>query len=236
MIIGIAGGSKRERNLLALVIQYHIYCDAMKKVYTTFTYSEDQFVFQVQQYPDYSFGEMERAGWELKSFSEKLKQCASIILNIPLFSFEDEDVLQSNLSQAWCRYFYTDYKGRKHRTELDNANPDFYDCTPMTVQKFLDEFASDACRDVVHNDFWINALMQEYVEDDKWIITDIKYINEADAIIKRGGKLIKIFDDSATELKDYVCDWDITPNLGLHHTIQMINDFLEIHNILNLTI
>lgn len=44
----------------------------------------------------------------------------------------------------------------------------------------------------VNADAWVNALLSEYTHNSRWIITDVRFPNEAEAIKRRGGLLVRI--------------------------------------------
>lgn len=81
----------------------------------------------------------------------------------------------------------------------------------MTVRQFLQELGTDTLRDGLHPNTWVNALMADYVaigdillegevrkvrEEDliypNWVITDTRFPNEAQAIKKAGGFIIRV--------------------------------------------
>jgi hypothetical protein len=82
-----------------------------------------------------------------------------------------------------------------------------------TYRKLLQLVGTDAMRDVIHENVWVNALFADYkpkymvssfpppaTEKDyvsqqgypNWIITDMRFPNEARAIKQRGGLLIRV--------------------------------------------
>jgi hypothetical protein len=73
----------------------------------------------------------------------------------------------------------------------------------MTVRQFLQELGTDACRKGLHTNTWVNALMADYKPystrgsqyeevESKWIITDTRFPNEAQAIKDAGGIVIRV--------------------------------------------
>jgi len=68
----------------------------------------------------------------------------------------------------------------------------------MTVGEFQQKLGTEAIRDGLHEDGWTLALFAEYDADNyetNWIITDVRFPNEAEAILARGGKLLKLEGD-----------------------------------------
>ena len=63
----------------------------------------------------------------------------------------------------------------------------------MTGREFYQNLGTDAMRDVVHPDIHIKKLFREFRPDaDCWIIHDLRFQNEADAIKARDGHLVRI--------------------------------------------
>jgi hypothetical protein len=125
--------------------------------------------------------------WQIKKFSGKLKTIASIMLGIPEYKFENQDFKSEMLGEEWWKNY-----------------GDFYHQT--TVRDFLQLLGTDAIRNGLHSNAWVNALMADYkrgpfypevpAEDHArmpdWIVTDCRFPNEAEAIKDRGGIIIRI--------------------------------------------
>lgn len=132
--------------------------------------------------------------WQIKKFSGKLKVIASLLTGIPVDKFEDQNFKQSTLSSEWDQ-LYTAF-GDEDISE------------PMSVRVFLQRLGTDAVRDGLHHNAWVNALMADYHTEEKeerlgaytkivtppsnWIITDCRFPNEAQAIKDKGGVIIRI--------------------------------------------
>lgn len=142
--------------------------------------------------------------WHIRKFSYKLKQIASMLTGIPVEDFENQAVKEMTL-HGWG----------------------------MTVRDILQKLGTEAIRDNLHEDAWVNAVISEYQasirmksccskcgsswfldEDNKynftfcptchsvtdgkykmgtnWIITDCRFPNEADAVKREGGYVIRI--------------------------------------------
>lgn len=64
---------------------------------------------------------------------------------------------------------------------------------------------------VFHESIWTHALMLQWKEDSAWIIDDLRFEDELDAIVARDGLVIEIIDDSR-ETKDYDLDTSVSNN------------------------
>jgi hypothetical protein len=127
--------------------------------------------------------------WEVRKFAHKLKVVAEILTGIPCEDLNRQDVKESNLPDMW------DVWGYKGRNDGDAVFP-VYTGEPyrrsMTAREFLQKLGTDAIRNGLHEDAWVNALMSEYNSQCKWIITDVRFPNEYDAICRAGGVMVRI--------------------------------------------
>lgn len=82
----------------------------------------------------------------------------------------------------------------------------------MTGREFLQKIGTEAIRDGLHKDAWVNLLMNEYrkthtdympEEYPNWIITDMRFLNELVAVDIREGITIRIIRNHARVGKTY---------------------------------
>ncbi len=181
-----------------------------------------------------AFGQEWENDWEIKKFAAKLKQCLSIILNIPLEDLEKEEVKSSVLGNEWskikhdcakCDYSQRDSDEYVCMADISVDCPDNTNTyIPITVRQFLQELGTDVCRQI-HPNTWVNALFVDYKaelndaynpnaepEYPNWIITDVRFPNEAEAIKERGGIVIRInrLNSTSQDGHTYICKHDRT--------------------------
>jgi hypothetical protein len=141
--------------------------------------------------------------FEQKSFAGKLKQIASLLTGIDVEKFEDQEFKKVLLGPEWGTV----------RTNPLNAIPVFGDVQfneLMSVRELLQKLGTEAIREGLHTNAWVNALFADYKEmmnattSDKgykewssgiypnWIITDMRFPNEMEAVVKRGGITIRV--------------------------------------------
>lgn len=147
--------------------------------------------------------------WGKHAFADKLKECASIILGVPRFMFESGEFKESFTSLP-----------------LSNKEGE-----PMTNREFLQYFGTEVGRSI-DKDLWIKALMYSYGRDKEshWIVPDVRFPNEADAIRNAGGVLWKIERDgsgagnhiSEKLIDDIMVDIIIENNLDMKYYIKAI--------------
>lgn len=90
-----------------------------------------------------------KSTWEIKKFAGKLKTVASLLTGIPVKMFEDQDFKLTNLPEEWSSL------KQSGRNKV---------LIPMTVREFLQKLGTEAMRDGLHSNVWVNALFSDYVD------------------------------------------------------------------------
>jgi ABC-type oligopeptide transport system ATPase subunit len=167
--------------------------------------------------------------WQIKKFAAKMKQCVSIITGIPVESLESIDVKSGLIGDDWG---------------------------DITYRKLLQLLGTEVGRSI-HENAWINALFSEYKKTTlkwdcdgnstidaypAWIITDVRFHNEAEAIKSRGGIMIRLNRNSTVVSEhtsetaldhyawfDYVID---NSNTTIGELIKMVKEILIIEHII----
>lgn len=152
-----------------------------------------------------------QSGWKIKKFAAKLKQIASLLTGIPEEKFEDQEFKKTLLGKEW------EYEYRLPRESLHQENI-YYETRQMIVREFLQRLGTEGVRTGLHTNAWVNALFADYKPNltpmariggnksnkmfpvevnlyPKWIITDVRFPNEAQAIKDRRGIVIRIERD-----------------------------------------
>jgi len=105
--------------------------------------------------------------FENKKFAYNLKKIVSILAGVPM-----EDVLSR---EGKLKY-------------LEDWG--------MTIGEMQQLVGTEAVRNNIHNDAWVLSLFGTYEEDqDYWIVTDVRFKNEAKIIKEKGGILIRLEGD-----------------------------------------
>lgn len=167
--------------------------------------------------------------WEIKKFAGKLKHIATLLTGIDQKKFEDQQFKQKALGKQWYMLSEEGYK-------------------PMTARDLLQKVGTDAMRNNVHPDVWVNALMADYKpivdistfryakgyiddrkvkEDEKvfpvgqmfeyleevphpnWVITDVRFENEAKAIKNKKGIIIRIDRPGVIPVNDHASEIEL---------------------------
>ena len=181
MIIGINGYAGSGKDTVGTIIQY-LMCPH---------HNANESLQDILKEPSYHEWWLEdESGWEIKKWAGKLKLIASILTGIDESKFEDQEFKKTDLTHQWdCNPPDKRGLGTIHKK-------------PMTVRDFLQRLGTDAIRDGLHTNAWVNALMSDYkaidYNDDEqpeypnWIVTDTRFPNEAQAIKDAGGIVIRV--------------------------------------------
>jgi hypothetical protein len=178
--------------------------------------------------------------YEVKKFAGKLKDIASILTGIPVEKFEDQEFKKEYLGEEWNYYTISlllngeliQQSGRfATREEAEKAMEvakEAFKAIPvkyvvgqqqMTVRQLLQELGTNAMRNTLHENVWVNALMADYNKDSNWIVTDCRFPNEAKIIQEKDGILLRVERS--------------TCNLGTHPSETALDNFPFEHVIFN---
>jgi ABC-type oligopeptide transport system ATPase subunit len=172
MIIGINGKIGSGKDTVGKIIQY-LQC-----------YNTGEITIEdVMSNPEHEWWLEEQSKFEIKKFAGKLKEIASLLTGIDIEDFEDQEFKKLYMSPEWG----------------------------MTYREFLQKLGTEAMREGLHTNVWVNALFADYVPNWKfegegieiddvslikeypnWIITDMRFPNEMEAVVEKGGITIRV--------------------------------------------
>ena len=232
MIIGLSGKMRSGKNTVASIIQYLIYKDKVKDS----SLSLNSFLNSTFIGDSYS-------GFIQKSFAAKLKQIVSILTGIPAEDLEKQEVKDSRLPECWHKF-----DDNNHYVEPDN------------VRELLQTLGTDLLRNQLHPNVFVNALFVDYTTKkysigidkyghqtivDKypnWLITDVRFPNELQAIKDSGGIVIRVnrnnslfksvIHESETVLDNATFDYVIDNNGTIEELVIKVKEILIKENII----
>lgn len=233
MIIGISGKIGSGKDTIGKIIQY-LTNPFDRDMKTEFNLNED-----------YSAGSQ----WQIKKFACKLKKIVSILTGIPIEDLEKQEVKDKVLGEEWWYYKFegTEYiravmlpylEAKYKEKDKDNK----YLVKP-TVRQLLQEIGTDAMRNIIHPNIWVNALFTDYkvkpnywiskadydLETKKkcnpsedyypnWIITDMRFPNELQAVKDKGGITIRVNRPYQTVVGQSNGNWATFNHTQFHHS------------------
>lgn len=108
--------------------------------------------------------------WKIKKYAGKLKEIVSLLTGIPVKDLERADVKNSFLGPEWgthcavsgdLRFEFPTRVAAEAFISRRNYNMD-YMLELKTVRTLLQQLGTDAIRNAVHPDAWVNALFADY--------------------------------------------------------------------------
>lgn len=222
MIIGLSGYIGSGKDTVGTIIQYL----TTQKETISYTGSFNSYIMDIGMGGDIV------SRWKVKKFAGKLKEIATMLTGIPTEDFESQEVKSGFLGKEWDSWVVSwkhgddgpgsiGFKTEQEAIDFMDMNfEDGYDekmvkFTQMTVREFLQKLGTEAIRNNIHRDAWVNALFADYKpiggwpeygvteEGDRiaigynsiypdWLITDTRFPNEAKAIKDMGGVVVRI--------------------------------------------
>ena len=253
MIIGINGKIGSGKDTIGSIIQY--LTSECSNPNSSKHRSYQEFLNKGGGYAPRNFDHHYVSDWEVKKFAGKLKTIASLLTGIPVEKFEDQEFKKTNLGPEWARPFYDKYSNVHYET--------------ITVRKFLQLLGTESMRIGLHVNTWVNALFADYTPTDSnwndsllkhkkedmfypnWIITDMRFPNELEAIKQRDGITIRVvrphgyinphtgeykemplsYHSSETALDDAEFDYEILNDGTIEDLIEKVREILIKENI-----
>jgi hypothetical protein len=171
-------------------------------------------------------------------FAYHLKKIVSMLTGIEMYKMED-DWCKNNLvinMKTFKVGIVEDVKKIQNAFIVDVPLKDGYSPSSnvwLTLRCMLQDLGTEGLRSRYPN-VWVASLLNKYDEDQNWVITDVRFPNEADAVREHGGVLIRINRDlentsdhtSETALDDYGFDLVIDNNGTLEELKDCIISFL----------
>ena len=211
-IISISGKKQAGKNETAKII---------KALIAGYDFKSTENMLELNEHQDTISSE--NFQWEIKSFAHKVKQVASILTGYPISYFSNkkhiilpkewqkhvvnitwENVNEHGISNDIIerRIFANEEKAQKCRKEFEDQDANVFTYIP-TIREFLQELGTDAIRDYLHPDTWVNALFSEFNHLSNWIISDTRFYNELNRIRReKTSKCFTIYINGDTNRQD----------------------------------
>ncbi len=220
----------------------------------------------------------QHTSWKIKRFADKLKDIVCILLRCTKEELEDREFKEKELGEEWWYWGVINHNTCIYRILNEEKARDKANALAMkvelikpTVRQFLQEIGTDLFRDRLHYNTWVNALISEYdttkiTSDDfirlavgsyhipptilerKWVITDLRFPNELEAVKKRKGISIKIVrpqvildgigynssDHPSETALDHITDWnyEIINDGSIEDLVEKVRIILKLEDII----
>lgn len=253
-LIGISGKIGAGKNTVASIICYLLWVKQVEDG----TSPVPNLNINVHDFIASPTRSLVETGWEIKSFASKLKQVAGLILGVPPHKFEDRVFKETVLPSIWWKWKITKKDSSveyfPHKTYFTPEVLGKVELIKMTPRIFLQLLGTECGREVLHPSVWENSLFNEYVcpncKSDpgsvcfghrvpNWIISDVRFPNEFQAIKERGGIVINVerknigteekvsshASENALEGLDF--SWTIENNGSIEELVFQVREILE---------
>jgi len=246
-LIGISGHIGSGKDTVGTIIQYL----QEESEWNNF----DDFV--ANSYPELA------SEWKIRKFADKLKDIVCMLIGCTREQLEDQIFKNTVLPDAWNRYTViynnkTQFIGTKKEAEKVfndyifnlkiNSGHIKIENSHITPRLLLQLLGTDCCRNIINENIWVNALMVDYVGEydlisdrttyPNWIITDMRFPNEMEAVKERKGITIRVsrtgihtpkledLHPSETALDDAEFDYVIINNGTIEDLIEKVREIL----------
>ena len=153
--------------------------------------------------------------YQIKEFEDKRKDIVCLLIGCTRGQLEDREFKEKELGEEWVAY------KAAGSSVLYATEEEIRKTTPipikvrLTPRLLLQLLGTECGREIIHPNIWINALFADYktlgfgdgdvavLEFPNWIITDVRFPNEAQAIKDRGGVVIRVnrYDENGMPYK-----------------------------------
>lgn len=210
-LIGVAGHMGSGKDTVGEIIKYLTSPEAISKG----SFSKCQ-----------EMGYVYDTTWSIEKFAAKLKLVAQVLTGVPAYRFEDRKFKESEMPSEWN---VLEQSGR-YKTNK-----------PMTYRTLLQKLGTEAMRNGLHTNVWVNALFSDYspTNGTSWCITDMRFPNEFDAVKKRGGITIYVHrpdthslqsmievHESETALDNHEFDYAIINHGSIEDLVKVVREIL----------
>ena len=162
--------------------------------------------------------------YQIKKFADKLKDMVCLLIGCTREQLEDREFKEKELGEEW---------NHNKKVWIDKVSGSYtYNYQRLTPRLLLQLLGTQCGREIIHPNLWVNALFADYEgKEDKskrkyehianhknviypsWLVTDVRFPNEAKAIKDRGGLIIRVNRDSGQALIDkgiHIPKWNCT--------------------------
>lgn len=152
-----------------------------------------------------------RCGFVKDAYAKTMKQAVSVMFDIPIDILNGDIHVKNKIDPYWC----------------------------ISYREMLQKFGTEACRNTFGQNVWVKAFWKKYPEV-PWrglVIEDVRFQNEAVAIIERGGIIIQVQNDIADSvpvdhksedaLPEHLVDFKIQNNGSKNDLYNKINDIVK---------
>lgn len=103
--------------------------------------------------------------------------------------------------------------GEAHRASLSHAvdNMGWEEVKKISedTRELLQRLGTEVGRDMFGDDFWVNQAMKKASQYDKVVFTDIRYLNELQAVLGASGRLLRVVKKDVNAVNKHTSESDL---------------------------
>jgi len=194
--------------------------------------------------------------WKVEKYAGKLKDIVCILIDCTREDLEHHEFKNKKLDSSWDRWlvvnrlsnstikiYSTEQEAIQYIKDIETNVSILEEFRPslvlgvkkqeMTPRLLMQLIGTDCFRDIIHPNTWVNSLFNKYTKDSKWVIDDVRFNNEYEAITKNEGIIIRVNRDidhdshrSETELDNNKADYTIYNNGSIEDLTKQVNSIL----------
>lgn len=216
-LIGISGRIGSGKDTVGKIIQYLLYMsEEVKGRY----YPYDVFIDELETVNFHG-----SVNYEIKKFADKLKDFVCMLIGCTREQLENREFKEKELGEEWNCYIFNNGKKEELTLNYNIAKTLSADnriiSRILTPRLLLQIIGTECIRDKVHPNAWVNALFADYKYEihrsevptraagfidqhvyPNWIITDMRFPNEMEAVVAKGGITIRVVRPKVESLVD----------------------------------
>lgn len=210
MIIAISGKIGSGKDTVGKIIQYLVDKNVHNEQMQGFPDTEEDFKVYLDDVVE------EDKLWQIKKFADTLKDIVCLLIGCTREQLEDQKFKETELSEEWWYWkVYSDIIQDKYKLIPYKGEEGFYNrkstykghaLIKLTPRLLLQLIGTECGRNIIHPNIWVNSLFSKYKlpinttitigEENKhypnWIITDVRFPNELEAVKSRIGISIRV--------------------------------------------
>lgn len=187
--------------------------------------------------------------FKIVKYADKLKDCVCLILGCTREQLEDDTFKDTPLGEEWWYYKDKETGIMYPYIGFSDSYLNMFSLIKLTPRTLLQLLGTQCGRQIIHPNIWINATMADYKskfrEEDgfihtevegikllwkdhpiwepthfpNWIITDVRFPNEIQAIKDRGGLIIKVIRDVKGRFPNLYEEWENSKYTDFYHFV-----------------
>jgi hypothetical protein len=157
MIIGISGKIGSGKDLMGKIIQYLCWDINNSETFEKFL----QIYSDINKLTHQQIAAKTLSGWEIKKFTDKLKDIVCLLIGCTKEQLEDETFKNTELGEEWCYYKNNEFNKIISISEwqsLSDNKKEYFDLIKLTPRLLLQLLGTEYGRNIIHPNVWVNSL------------------------------------------------------------------------------